>query len=94
MGEQSAVLPTGRCPVVFTVLRTLVRTVVLRGWRHDGYAVVLHPDGTERGVLQRLGNNPQGVEGLFTEDYSSSRLWHRSTDYLQLPATTDLNLFI
>ena len=53
-------------------------------------SVFLHPDGTERSVLECMGHHPEGMEGMLIKDHRRINRRHHRLDYLKLPATVDL----
>lgn len=92
MGKQPAVLSASRRTVVLTVLWTVFGQRLPNRISHNADALVLHPHGTQRDFLKRVGHHTQRVEGLFAENHCCAHLWHRGSGHLMFPAAADLEV--
>lgn len=76
MGKQHLVLRLGWCFVVQPVLRTVAWQGLPYIFRDTHNIGILHPHGSKRNILKSLGYYPEGVEGLFAENYNGVGDWH------------------
>ncbi len=90
MGQQRNILRPGRCAVVQPVFRVVPRKGLSHRVSHPAHTVVLHTDGSKRGILQRMGNNTQRVERLLSEDHRRARHRHHRADNIFFPAAINL----
>ena len=90
MGQQPRILPACRCSLVQPVLR------IVTGQRFPHFItdahdpLILHSDGSERDILQCLGNYTPRVERLLSEDYNGAYNRYCRTHRVVLPASADL----
>lgn len=87
MEQQHLVLCFGRCLVVQSVLRTVIGQGLPQRVAYPHDALLLHPHGTQCCILQRMGNHPEGMEGLFTQNHCRAHPRHRGAHHLEFPAT-------
>ncbi len=88
MGQQPAVLPPCRCFVVQSVLRTVARKGLPYKFAYADDTLFLHTYGSQRGILQCLGYNLEGVERLFAEDHRRAFGRHRGAHHIVVLAAT------
>lgn len=87
MEQQHLVLCFGRCLVVQSVLRTVIGQGLPQRVANPHDALLLHPNGAQCRILQRMGHHPEGMEGLFTQNYCRAHPRHRGAHHLEFPAT-------